>query len=494
MFLLERGVELMEEPTEKREHKTKLKGMKWGEALKVFKEAQIIKRRIEEGRATEAERAEYKEHYEPFLESYRETVKPLTEALTEAAETIGNAGNILTSGINALINQAKKIYQSGKYYTITETETEYILIIDGKEKKRYTRIVSLDTQERFEEMQRIEAEINKLRPIKTRPQLLASFYALFVDNDKKAEYLNVLQNKPINQLNKYLPKKPTAENIDVITGGLEYKEDDFLFKLQSYTKKFPKGISVSCSMLLDFINQKADKQGRVYGITLSEYMEFRNLSDRTSARQQLNNDLKALQNATFSTPLPNRNQTLNINLFSGNVTENENDDLTLKDGKAIIILNIDYYTLLTNYYGKNKKQFFSLPAEAFTININNNPNSYFYIRYISLFKHMNLNSDNHRNGNRISVKSIVESNPNFMNYKEKKGHKNFSGWILEPFERDMSIFKSFSWHYDQEEPPRNFEEFYNAYVIITWNNYPIEEKKKLTEQRQKHKKKQSKNN
>jgi hypothetical protein len=419
------------------------------------------------------------------MEEWREMAKQnIAEPLANVAEALGSVGTELAGAISGLIEQAKGVYKSGKYYTILEEEQEYILIIDGKEKKRYPRIRNLDTQERFEEMLRIEAEINKLRPIKTRPQLLASFYALFVDSDKKAEYLTVLQNEHINKVATIMTKKFTDDFQDRITGDVRYALEQFIFNLPNYKNNLPNGISVSALMLLDIINHKADQEGRAHTITLKEYMQLRGLSDRTSAREKLNYDLNILFSMKFTCPIRQRN--VDINLF------------TLKaevhNGKAEILLSDIYYMVLTNPYGTNKKQFMSLPAEAFLINISNNPNSYYYIRHISKFKHINLKSDNHRNGNRISVKSIVESNPNFMNYKEKKGHKNFSAWILEPFERDMSIFKSFSWHYDQEEPPRNFEEFYNAYVIITWNNYPIEEKKKLTEQRQKHKKKQSKNN
>jgi hypothetical protein len=177
----------MTEPTEERPHK-KLKAMQMKEVFKVMKEAKAIQQRIAEGRATEAEQAEYKAHYAPIMEEWREMAKQnIAEPLANVAEALGSVGTELAGAISGLIEQAKGVYKSGKYYTILEEEQEYILIIDGKEKKRYPRIRNLDTQERFEEMLRIEAEIDKLRPIKTRPQLLASFYTLFIDSDKKPE-------------------------------------------------------------------------------------------------------------------------------------------------------------------------------------------------------------------------------------------------------------------------------------------------------------------
>jgi hypothetical protein len=191
----------MTEPTEERPHK-KLKAMQMKEVFKVMKEAKAIQQRIAEGRATEAEQAEYKAHYAPIMEEWREMAKQnIAEPLANVAEALGSVGKELAGAISGLIEQAKGVYKSGKYYTILEEEQEYILIIDGKEKKRYPRIRNLDTQERFEEMLRIEAEINKLRPIKTRPQLLASFYALFVDSDKKP---NTHERTPSSPLTKVL--------------------------------------------------------------------------------------------------------------------------------------------------------------------------------------------------------------------------------------------------------------------------------------------------
>jgi len=42
--------------------------------------------------------------------------------------------------------------------------------------------------------------------------------------------------------------------------------------------------------------------------------------------------------------------------------------------------------------------------------------------------------------------------------------------IIEPFERDLSVIKEFSWHYETDEQPKDFKEWLNTYITITWNN------------------------
>jgi len=190
----------MSEPTDERPKK-QIKNMKFMEAAKVLKEAKTIEQRIADGKATEAEQTEYKEHFAPMVKELREVVKDnLAEPLANVAEAIGSVGTELAGALSGMIEQAKKTYQSGKYYTILEAEQEYILIIDGKEKKRFPRLAKSEheTQEEFKE---IETEINELKAIKTRKPILAALYALFVANDKKP---NTHERTPSSPLTKVL--------------------------------------------------------------------------------------------------------------------------------------------------------------------------------------------------------------------------------------------------------------------------------------------------
>lgn len=90
--------------------------------------------------------------------------------------------------------------------------------------------------------------------------------------------------------------------------------------------------------------------------------------------------------------------------------------------------------------------------------------------------------------NKIKVKELYDFCVTLPRYEEvMKTTSQTNKRIIEPFERDLSVIKEFSWHYETEEPSKDFKEWLNTYIIITWNNIQpgIEEVVKGREKQQK---------
>lgn len=413
------------------------------------------------------------------LDDLKHHLSNVLEARTNDQPVQAGSEFFMQSVLNRIYDVHKKIFNTGEYYSIQymdplETDEQkrigLKLVINGKEEK-YPKFLMM----KKEEIDRILERFKK--NVAGKKYIYFHLYELFITEQKQKLYYPILQNKPVNQLAHTMTKKPEESYFDKITGEVMIALEEFILRITNY-KNLPQGITTSAVMLLDIILYKADHQGKSIEIPLKEYMHIRGLSDVKSARQQLDRDLKQIFSINFEC---NHNKKfIRINMFEYQAE--------IKEGKINILLTTSFYNLITNPYLNGKKMFMFLPAEALKINLKHNPNSYYFIRYISLHKHMNLNKHNEH---RISVKSLIESNPNFTDRYLKADRKRFSEYVLDPFQRDLNILIDIkiltNWEYETHpKAPETFDEFLESYIIVTWNDYPEEKTKKLQQKRKKH--------
>lgn len=195
-------------------------------------------------------------------------------------------------------------------------------------------------------------------------------------------------------------------------------------------------------------------------IPLKEYAELVGKKDLKELRAKTKSDLQVLKRVKFSyTPKKktkgNNQDYMNIYLFGG--TEG------IKNGNIMFKFNDDFFKIFAE-----QKNFLYVPIEVLQSNEKRNPNTYLLYKKIVSHKRMNAGK---KNENIIGVKTLYEYCVTLPRYEDiKESDNKVSQRIIEPFERDLDVIKGFSWHYDINSEPKDFNEWINANIKIEWNN------------------------
>ena len=290
----------------------------------------------------------------------------------------------------------------------------------------------------------------------------------------------ILQNNSTNALTKFTGKNIA---IDQVTGEAEIKRGNFILKIPHY--KELSDLKTSTWQLLDALTLKLTANPRkeaepTVKITLDEYMQRRGLKDRKAAKEQAVADMDILKSVSFTLEeikgAGKKKDTVQyrfVNLADSGSVE-KNGDIVFTYGST---------------FHKNLVSAQIMPYSPALLQVNNhrNPNAYFLGRKISELKNMNAL---HKNaGNIISVKILLQNAPYIPSYEEVAAtNRNFTGRIIEPFERDLNALQeAFSWEYCHEngkplteEELENFsyEIFIACNVKFTWHEYPDQTRRK----------------
>ena len=212
-------------------------------------------------------------------------------------------------------------------------------------------------------------------------------------------------------------------------------------------------------------------------LPLKEYAELTGKKDLKELRKRTKADMEILKRIYIREGPRNKSsrntgEGINTYLFGG--TEG------IKNGKIIFKFNEDFFRIFAG-----QKNYLYMPVEALQSNEKKNPHT--YLLYKKVIAHKRINAGKVRE-NKIKVKELYDFCVTLPRYEEvMKTTRQTDKRIIEPFERDLSVIKEFSWHYETEEPPKDFKEWLNTYIIITWNNTQpgIEEVVKGREKQQK---------
>lgn len=212
-------------------------------------------------------------------------------------------------------------------------------------------------------------------------------------------------------------------------------------------------------------------------LPLKEYAELTGKKDLKELRKRTKADMEILKRIYIREEPRNKSsrntgEGINTYLFGG--TEG------IKNGKIIFKFNEDFFRIFAG-----QKNYLYMPVEALQSNEKKNPHT--YLLYKKVIAHKRINAGKVRE-NKIKVKELYDFCVTLPRYEEvMKTTRQTDKRIIEPFERDLSVIKEFSWHYETEEPPKDFKEWLNTYIIITWNNTQpgIEEVVKGREKQQK---------
>lgn len=471
----------------------KSKNISTKNAFQVMRKAKHIKEKIDHNAATPEEIKEYEEHYAPLVAELEEIFRPVVAGLAGVAETVGKAGEKLQKAITEAVNEARRIYDSGKYYTINVTDDELIIIVDGKEWKREKQRDELD----------IEEIIAKYRRLKTRSYIIYSMYEVFKDfQDEpqgqlqlqefiKNDFIKVAQAAHTNQLSRTLIKPPLPEHID-LTGKARIETKDMTIYIANYSKLL-NGARTSAVKLLDFFMLYITENNLFHApslrISLKEYMQIRGLEDtkrnRYKTKKQVENDMQLLKSLSIR--------------FVDKRRKNKGDYLEVDIAGAIrgIVNGIIYFEFSKPFIDSlPSNQFMLLPPKAFSTDDANYPHSFYFIRRMMEHKRVNVGNQNE---NVITGRTLIEGSP--LEKHIECEPKYFKRQLLEPFMNNMNYVEEHcgcEWsfqelestpcgEYTQEKIPATIEELLNAKIIFEMVNYPDEKMEKTKKKKEKYK-------
>ena len=290
--------------------------------------------------------------------------------------------------------------------------------------------------------------------------------------EKSALFSLIRQGPATNTLTKInIRHKDKNINIDPITGTAKAQRGDFYVVIPDFTSLDMPELKQTTLQLLDALTATSTAAGGAQSISISleEYMTRRGLKDRKEARRQAEEDLKALHKAHIS--------------FKGKISGKAQDyyDVNILDAQGISngIIRATFgstlFNILTTY------PVMPYPAELWTFNSKNNPNSYYLLRKISEHKNMNIGK---KNEDIIAVKTLIDVCPDIPSYEEvMETNKAVKRRIIDRFERDLDAIKTIKeWHYchsldtpltDKELAVMDHKTFIKLLVKIDWGEqYP----------------------
>ena len=318
----------------------------------------------------------------------------------------------------------------------------------------------------------------------------------------------VFPNKPLEQpIQKYLPQGNETNNlallrtfghnltVDPITKRAVVSKGDYSVIIVNYDATNDE-LRTTTQQLLDILILKYKESNyeipEIY-LSYAEYMKWRHLTDKTSAKEQFISDVKILGKTSIPLTEKSIEKINDSNLNAGDIDRGyiqiAGGALFLDDG-IVFSLGDKFQKVISSY------PLMPYIEQLLTIHSNNNPNSYNLLRKISLQKNMNIGKPNE---NIIAVNTLLDVCEYIPSYeKVKSGDRAYTRRIITPFERDMdALANSFSWEYCHksgvplsEEELRffSYKTFISCLILITWHDYPkreLKEKKLETDSKKK---------
>ena len=289
-------------------------------------------------------------------------------------------------------------------------------------------------------------------------------------------FLMIRQGFGLSAFTLQATSKKVEPNVDPFTGKAVFEFKDIKVLIDEYSKN-PRNLTVPTMQLLDFMDICLTERGMKspsVEFTVDEYMQYRKLSNRKSAREQIQSAIEDLKSISLEWE-ERRGKRLREYRFmniadSGYITH---------DGKVKFTFGITFFGVLKTY------PVMSYPKQLGQINSRINPNSYNFLRKITEHKNMNAGK---KNEDIISVETLLSCASALPSYDEvMAGDRHISARIIEPFQRDMNaLLPTLQWEYckkdtgaplSDEEIELSYYTFKNLNVHVTWLNYPDQTKR-----------------
>lgn len=288
---------------------------------------------------------------------------------------------------------------------------------------------------------------------------------------EKIDFSKIHQGKATNELAKIQTVIDNPAQLNLYGGAIITTDKDYKLFIERY-HELTNGVRPTAKMLLDALVIKLTEGGHkdtLVKLPLSEYMDMRGLKDIKSAREQVKEDIRALDRLRieYREKLKGKQgDFLNVSISGGTNG--------IVRGIIVFRFNQDFFNVLIKY------PIMPYPKEILSLNPKKNPNSPYLLRRISEHKNMNYFKSN---ADIISVKTLLKASPELPKYEDIKDMGQIEQRIITPFERDMDAISTFKWYYCGKnsvkvEQPANYFEFEQLNIKIEWTSYPTRDKPK----------------
>lgn len=326
------------------------------------------------------------------------------------------------------------------------------------------------------------------------------------ESREKTEYDNIFQTRPTSMLYR-TDKNNVLENS--ITGVGSVKIEDVEIVVENCRENV---ISPVTNMILDLIFIKFAKavpygektplevidEKREVNISLFEYMERRGLRSQKDARKQLETEIDTLYNTSlkwiekrYIAENGKKKKKMNEKPYSTRIidTKGIDNENSIKNSVATVKLSMDVAKYLT-FYG------YICPYNLNILKVNSKTSAYPLGK--SLIELTNINRNDSKRKNIISVKALLNRLPRIPNYEKIRNKGGISRRIIEPLERDLNelIAKNIleSWTYvksngehftdeelgynkkeeieDIEKVENSYKDFFDWKIVYVLKDYP----------------------
>lgn len=326
------------------------------------------------------------------------------------------------------------------------------------------------------------------------------------ESREKTEYDNIFQTRPTSMLYR-TDKNNVLENS--ITGVGSVKIEDVEIVVENCKENV---ISPVTNMILDLIFIKFAKavpygektplevidEKREVNISLFEYMERRGLRSQKDARKQLETEIDTLYNTSlkwiekrYITENGKKKKKMNEKPYSTRIidTKGIDNENSIKNSVATVKLSMDVAKYLT-FYG------YICPYNLNILKVNSKTSAYPLGK--SLIELTNINRNDNKRKNIISVKALLNRLPRIPSYEKIRNKGGISRRIIEPLERDLNelIAKNIleSWAYvksngehftdeelgynekeeieDIEKIENSYKDFFEWKIVYVLKDYP----------------------
>lgn len=312
-----------------------------------------------------------------------------------------------------------------------------------------------------------------------------------IKEKKEHAYSKILQAKGTNAVAHSSHKRFT---IDMLGDVAFMKKDGVLITIKNYQES---KLNVLTNRVLDILIMKLTKQitydkcisvekllhSRMVELSVREFMCICSLKDRKEATKQLNEAVNSIYNISLEYE-DDRNKSKRVRerfLWKTRILESigtETGHLPVKNGRVIVKFTLNLAEYLSQKY------IMPYPEKLLTINVRQNPLSYYLGRVIA--EHHNMNRSK-RNGNRISVRTLIKACPDLPTYEEiMSDSRQVSKRIIKPLERDLNALRDkyavlSDWRYcnsideqksDGEKQRWNYNEWEEQIIEFHLADYP----------------------
>ena len=284
--------------------------------------------------------------------------------------------------------------------------------------------------------------------------------------DPISDFYLILQGKVTNLL-------PTIQTKNQKAGGqrnVSISKSNYKFTIKEYDELkngIPTYVYQFFDCLLLHFTSTGSKSAQIR-LPLKDYMEMRGLKNIKEARQNVLDSMSILKKIEYNVFENTRGKkpkwSGTISLFGGTGI--------IRNGIIQFNFNEDFYKTLCQYHTME------VSYQALQLNTHKNPNSYHFLKYISLNYRIN---EGKQRQNTITIRALTEKSPALPSFDDvAQSDRAFNRRIVQATFRDLDILQSISYtvvsadddDITDKKYDLSYEDFITSKIVIDYSAWP----------------------